>query len=214
VLLAAGSPVQAAIVYSGVKNISYNLPSVGSPYTSNLGTVGELGVNTSFGWDYDGHILLGGFVNATPSLEFSYSGKAGNLKNSSLYNSGQSVDSSGAYKSNDTFAAFTYDTDAQSPTVAGNWPLGITGFGGFRVSSGQADYRYGWYRLTTPPAIVAGAPLTLVDWAFESDLNTPILAGAGIVPAPLPALGAAAALAASRRLRRRIAAAKSTELQG
>jgi hypothetical protein len=69
-------------------------------------------------------------------------------------------------------------------------------------------------RFTTPSNLNADAPLTLVDWAYETDLNTAILAGAGIpsAPAPLPALGAAAALAASRRLRRRVKQAKADGL--
>ena len=212
-LIAAGSPAQAAIIYSGVKNISYNLPVVGSPYTSNFGTVTDLG--TDFGWTYNGTILNAGFINSNTSLEFSYSGKTSNGKASTLYSPGQSIDSTGSnYQAQNSFLAFSYDTAAASPTISGNWSLGITGFGGFREKVGPTDYRYGWYRLTTPSAIVAGVSLTLVDWAFESDLNTPIIAGAGAVPAPLPALGAAAALAASRRLRRRIAAAKSAEPQG
>ena len=66
-------------------------------------------------------------------------------------------------------------------------------------------------RFTTPPNFNEDAPLTLVDWAYESKLDTAILAGDGIVstPAPLPALGAAAALAASRRLRRRVKQAQA-----
>jgi hypothetical protein len=214
VLIAAGPPAQAAIVYSGVKNISYDLPVVGSPYTPNFGTVADLG--TDFGWNYDGAILNAGFISVTSNtnLEFSYSGKTSNGKASTLYSPGQSIDSANStYKTQNSFLAFSYDTAAASPVTSGNWSLGITGFGGFREKVGGTDYRYGWYRLTTPSAIVAGAPIALVDWAFESDLNTPILAGAGAVPAPLPALGAAAALSASRRLRRRIAAAKAAERQ-
>jgi hypothetical protein len=96
--------------------------------------------------------------------------------------------------------------------------LGTTFFAGYRIPDAinPADYYYGWLRLQLPASSFPdnANALTLVDWAYESVANQQIIAGAGIVPAPLPALGAAAALAASRRLRRRIAAAKSTELQG
>ncbi len=97
-------------------------------------------------------------------------------------------------------------------------PLPSTFFAGYRFTdpTNPSDYYYGWLRLQLPASSLPGNnALTLVDWAYESVANQQILAGAGApTPGPLPALGAAAALTASRRLRRRIAAAKATEAKG
>jgi hypothetical protein len=72
-----------------------------------------------------------------------------------------------------------------------------TAFVGVRLSNG-ADWNYGWIRITVPYNINAGQA-TIVDWAYESNVNSAILAGAGAPSGggvPLPGAAALAALAA------------------
>jgi hypothetical protein len=141
------------------------------------------------------------------------------------YSAGESIGQTGNYKtpgdlgapySGGTFFLHSFDItnedDENEPRdFFTDWQLGSTGFVGFSSDPTSDESIYGWIRFSMPSNLEAGAPITLIDWAYESEPNTPILAGDGIVstPAPLPALGAAAALAASRRLRRRVKQAQA-----
>jgi hypothetical protein len=141
------------------------------------------------------------------------------------YSAGESIGQTGNYKTPEDlgtpFTAGTFflhsfditndDIEDDPQDFFADWQLGSTGFVGFSSDPTSDESIYGWIRFSMPSNLVAGAPLTLIDWAYESEPNTPILAGDGVVstPAPLPALGAAAALAASRRLRRRVKQAQA-----
>ena len=208
--LMASTPSQAAIMYSGKKDVTQPLPS---PLGTSKGVVNDAitGADINFGWSLSntGH-LSAGLSSASSNLGIAHSGSTGFDKTvglASSYSLGDTI-GPGSYKSSpNQTVLFDYDTSTQF--YQGHWALGTTAFAGVRAATGS-DYRYGWMRITTPSSLDAGASLTLVDWAFETELNTPIMAGDGIpAPAPLPALGAAAALAASRRLRRRIKLAKA-----
>jgi hypothetical protein len=83
-----------------------------------------------------------------------------------------------------------------------------TGFVGLRIDAGSGNYNYGWAQYVYNDV---SNSLTLLDFAFESSVNTAIVAGATAVPEPantamLLAAGAAG-VAAFRRRRRESAAA-------
>jgi len=228
--LMAATPSQAAITYSGLKNITVHLPGKdfdpsGDPVEQ--GAISELiepitGATINFGWvgntDNNFAVLA---VSQPLSLAVGDPISQGTSKAQlAAYSAGESVGATGNYKTPDPtdtdpsaastfFAHITDITDSPGDLIT-DWQLDSTAFVGVRADSAQGS-KYGWMRFTTPPNFDAGAPLTLVDWAYETELDTPILAGDGIVstPAPLPALGAAAALAASRRLRRRVKQAQA-----
>jgi len=233
--LLASTPSQAAIIYSGPKNITYKLPATctddqqifcGS--TSAGGQIpdplfGGSTPNAIFGWigaadDANFPILI-----VAPPLGLASEPIATGAQKTQLasYTTGESIGPAANYKteqgSNAAVLTFFIQGDGSTPEKTGtfitDWQLGTTAFAGLRADV-PGGYNYGWMRFTTPSNLNADAPLTLVDWAYETDLNTAILAGAGIpsAPAPLPALGAAAALAASRRLRRRVKQAKADGL--
>jgi len=206
----AATPSQAAILYSGKKDVTHTLPG---PLGTSKGVVNDAitGADINFGWSLSntGH-LSPGLSSASSNLGIAHSGSTGFDKTVGLDSSYSLGDTIGptTYKSS-PFQTVLFDYDTSTQFYQGYWALGTTAFAGLRAATGS-DYRYDWLRISTPANLDAGAALTLVDWVFESELNTPITAGDGIpAPAPLPALGAAAALAASRRLRRRVKQAKA-----
>ena len=224
--LMAATPSQAAITYSGLKNITVHLPGKdfdpsGDPVEQ--GAISELiepitGATINFGWvgntDNNFAVLA---VSQPLSLAVGDPISQGNSKAQlASYSTGESIGATGSYKTPDptdtdpsASSTFFWHTGKTGDLIT-DWQLGSTAFVGVRADSARGS-NYGWMRFTTPPNFNEDAPLTLVDWAYESEPNTPILAGDGIVstPAPLPALGAAAALAASRRLRRRVKQAQA-----
>jgi hypothetical protein len=223
-ILLSASSAQAAIIYSGVKNISYPLPA---NFNQSGGVVFDnvTGEQFAFGWSFyesgnpsvAGQPLVAslGSTTSVSGLGFAYSGKAGfnqNVGLASSYAFGDSIGAGNYKQSPFPVALFNYNTSTQA--YQGNWALGTTAFAGGRFDTGSG-YRYGWLRIATPSTLNVGEPLTLVDWAFETEVGTPILAGAGAVsspaPAPLPVLGATAAMAASRRLRRRINSVQASD---
>ena len=229
--LLASTPSQAAIIYSGPKNITYKLPATCTDnqqdFCGSTSAGGEIPdplfggstPNATFGWlgaadDTNVPILL-----VAPPLGLAGETIPGSQKTQlASYSTGESIGPAANYKTQQDFdpvvLSFFITGDGSTPDKTGtfitDWQLGTTAFAGLRADV-PGGYNYGWMRFTTPSNLNADAPLTLVDWAYETDLNTAIPAGAGITsaPAPLPVLGAAAALAASRRLRRRIKQAEA-----
>ena len=74
---------------------------------------------------------------------------------------------------------------------------------GFRLTLAGGDYRYGWVEYVN-----SGGSVTVSRWAYESSVNTAIVAGASSAPT-VPGLGGLAALACGaagvRRNRNRVA---------
>ncbi|MEO1496130.1 MAG: hypothetical protein AAFV43_03165 [Planctomycetota bacterium] len=104
--------------------------------------------------------------------------------------SGQNV-STGALDfsraSNIVAGAFVTPPYSTYPLFLGDFAHGGSGLVGFRFGSTPVP-RYGWIRIdveTTP----AGLPfrLSLLEWAYELDVNTPIAAGDTGAPTPDPA---------------------------
>jgi hypothetical protein len=76
----------------------------------------------------------------------------------------------------------------------GPWGLSPAGLLGLRLQSGVDNY-YGWIRVHGDD---------IIDWAYESTPNTPIIAGAVPEPAAWLLIVAAAAIMAGWKLRRRV----------
>lgn len=106
-----------------------------------------------------------------------------------FYSAGQSIDGSAG---NTTFA---YSGD----------PISGTSYIGFAIDQGSSNYQYGWAAVQWTPN-AGSAPVTLVAFGYETDLNTAIQAGATAVPEPAQAAWAVAAgavgFAALRRRKR------------
>jgi hypothetical protein len=234
----ATTPSQAAINYSGHKGFTVHLPATEIPDENGADSFFVLEEPLSggaFGFGWLGYadstnipIVLASQPLSVAVGDAFFTDVDVSKSQLASYSSGDAIGSTGSYKTEGledgiTGSSFfmhfsdSSSTDAMAAEPAADdlftdWQLDSTAFVGVRADAGAgAGYRYGWMRFTTPPNFDAGAALTLVDWAFETDLNTPIMAGDGVIPAPapLPALGAAAALAASRLLRRRVKQAQA-----
>lgn len=212
--LAGGAVVAAATTANAQINISpHHYPlfvtSAGNPSGNADGVVGfylqgsggdgfTATANGLFGWGYEpenNHSVV--MVTASPGSVLEFARVALDFGYRFAY--GDEVGPGG----NDGFAAFTYSGsptylaayDDSNSHVAGlghQWPPGASGYLGFRFLNASGDYLYGWAEFMTPWTAAAGEPVTLVQWAYQSDPNGEIYAG--VVPAPGTA--AVAALAA------------------
>lgn len=81
-----------------------------------------------------------------------------------------------------SFAATLFTDNGTSPSL-GEWDANQTGYVGFRVPNG-VDFNYGWIEMTTGNSRVFNA--TIRGWAYESNLNESIQAGA--IPEPATSL--------------------------
>jgi hypothetical protein len=180
----SGQEAQAAIVYSGVVNLS--VPRTTAGLYLNVVT----GVNNTVpalapGWDINPWWTgtSTGFFNPTPGPAggsyVTVGGQTGNLAFGSPIG-----------------AASTYG----SGSSAANWPVGATGLIGFRFinEANGNQVHYGWARINSHPA--GGGTATIVDYAYDNVAGTSIGAG---VPAPgslaLLALGAVGLTSRRRR---------------
>ena len=91
---------------------------------------------------------------------------------------GSSLDPVYAWYDRNTDAFGTAVIGVQMDVGAISYFLGQTAFVGLDLVYGGEDH-YGWMRIDNPLQIVAGQ---IVDWAYQTRPNTPILAGA--VPEP------------------------------
>ncbi len=195
----AASSANAAVVYFNTADTTLS----GPPNVLNFGNInlagGTYDTSTSgnsfrVGWTNTDAEKPSLFTNANVEI-------AGDSSifgiGASRFTDGQSIDAGSAIWTN---GARYLD----SPFGTGSgWQDGapIDGYAGLRIVSG-ADYNYGWAALSYNDAT---NQLTITGFAFESAVNTPILAGAGAIPEPadsalLLACGAAG-LALYRRRR-------------
>lgn len=81
----------------------------------------------------------------------------------------------------------------------------VDAYFGIRIDQGGSNYNYGWVQISTPSQGDPAGYLTLTSIAFESTLNTEILAGAMPVPEPstVALLGLAGGVALLQYLRRK-----------
>lgn len=185
-----------AIIYSGVQNLSLARPASSSSSMS-IDLDGSVGDEMSLHWDFAGGLWTSG-VAGTGSGELLMDTGASTAVN---VTAGSAIDASLVskpikYTSGSVATASTYDgADDLASSFSGG--PGSGGFMAFRIFADVgSDYRYGWMRFDVPASATAGANFTLVDWAYESDVNVAIAAGAtGGAAIPLPGAAALAALA-------------------
>jgi hypothetical protein len=203
VLLLDSAPARALVFYSGLQNIDLLRPaSAGQENTQSV----ELfpGQSIPFGWLYDNS-----FGGSSLGVGF----KAADASGVRVLVDPSSPFAAGAIPAYITAASGEVKLESCAfpdlTTCSESWSGG-EGFAALRQGLGGDNYLYGWARINMPadfsdPSAVA----RLVDWGYQSD-GSAIAMGEGIpdpgepVPGPVPAMGAAAAFAASRRLRRRM----------
>ena len=175
------STVRAAVIYSGEQNLSLNSQIGGNILSLKI-----------FGGSDDDFEFL--YVKDAPPP---FPGPPGQLGQLFLKgkNGGQT-----AYDSNNAVAfvtnapinnSFSYDASfykniATYDASTGDFAYGASGrvFLGVRKQSGS-DFNYGWIRIDVPTDTTNA--LKVIDWAYESTANTPILAGdMGPPPSAVP----------------------------
>jgi hypothetical protein len=188
--LMSAQKTDAAVVYSGLENISVpttngtggiylDLTKPGSFFIPTTGGGGATeGLDTLLpGWD------VNFYRSGTGNLRWYYNGGALAVSNAvghvAALSAGVMVDASSGLGTRQTMVPeFT----------------GTTAFMGVEFFDASNNERFGWIRINGGPTL--GFPATIVDWAYE-DSGAGILTGAGIVPEPSSlALGCLAAGAA------------------
>jgi hypothetical protein len=184
-LALAATPAEAAVISSGIQNIEVASPGPGGAvnYTTvNLVPSDGTSPNFKFGWN------SGASVQLQPGLQgqLRFVASADYVLNNFL--PGETVgplspQSPVKYPDYNTFAnAATYDSNGT--WSGGNWSAGGSGYAGFRFTDANSQPHYGWMELTVPTTSVAGQDATLVQWAWESDANTPITISPGSASVP------------------------------
>ncbi len=126
-------------------------------------------------------VPLFGFVGT--SIEAAFSN--GFYSDATNFSANASVSSASSFSSNVLIGA--------NALYGGDWFPGASGFLGLRINQGGGNYNYGWaqFAFSSDPSGAA----TISGFAFETDVNTAILAGdVGPAPIPEPGTWAAAAL--------------------
>jgi hypothetical protein len=171
-VLGLSQPALSAIVYSGPQNIP----------AASLVPVDFQGIGASadfvFGGAFSSYTTYGYYYRSAVAFLYPFSG------NSVLASGYVMVDnisagspvSNGAGSWNSVFGLLNiqYEYPGYSKTY-GNF-VNKAGYMGVRISAGGGDYYYGWiqYRGDADFTTKAG---TIIDWAYEDQVNTPINAG-------------------------------------
>jgi len=149
---------------------------------------------------YSGRILVGYFEGVIANV-ITFTTRTGTAAVPVIQNlpSGYSIRSlaswySAAFLGVDARAAFSTHTAGSGFTPAytitydfGNFK-GTTGYLGVRFQSASCtgtNWHYGWIRFSAAADASQG---TVIDWAYEDQCNTPILAGAGAPQVAVPTL--------------------------
>jgi hypothetical protein len=194
-LALAATPAEAAVISSGIQNIE--VASTGpTPSSDNFTSVNLVpGDGTSptfkFGWSRDTNALgvqLDTVVQTAQPGKFAFVATGiGSLKN---FAAGQTVGPLGDQNfpkyATASYAAFYAANGDWSGNYAqgSNWSAGGSGYAGFNFLDSNSQPHYGWMELTVPTTSVAGQKATLVQWAWESDANTPITISPGSAAVP------------------------------
>ena len=205
-VLMTASKVEAAVVYSGLENISVPTTNGAGGIYIDLTKPGSFFIPTKSGGG-----ATEGLSTLLPGWDVNfYQSGAGNLKwyypkvngvqlTHAVFNGAYHVAPLGAGVMVDGSSSLgTYQTMVPEFT-------GTTAYMGVDFLNAQNNKLYGWIRITG--GATAGFPATIVDWAYD-DSGAGILTGAGIVPEPSSlALGCLAAGAAGLMAWRRRKAA-------
>lgn len=197
--LASAPAAQAAILYTDVEDLTYNISSTGSIY---------------FDLDQSSGVAPFASLSNFTGADFRLYGTSGNAERPRI--AGTSASNQFA---NDSASYLVPKFAANSSIAASSalyWPssggfLEFSGSGywqgnsedaylGLRLDAGSGNFRYGWARINYNDTANTN---TLKDFAIEQTLNTPILAGAGAVPEPGRALLLALGLGGAALRRRR-----------
>jgi PEP-CTERM putative exosortase interaction domain len=184
-------------------------------YSGEVGLFAMDGTPVSFDLDFDGEndydFFFGNNNKEKPSIRtvnFSNNGPGINLVFAKDYLEGMPVLPEGAAigengPENFYRETWFYKAWESSEGVVGDWYAGpnetVTGYVGLAIPrDGGADYNYGWAHFSVN---VDSKFMELHEFAYETELNTPIVTGA--VPEPAPTLllvtGAAGLLALRKR---------------
>jgi hypothetical protein len=187
-LALAATPADAAVIGSGVRNIQVASPGPenGNNYTTlNLDPSDGTSPTFQFGWrNGDGVVLyqvsqgqqgLVQFVTSSLwTLDNLLTGETvGPLSPPTKKTYPRYDDQGGAagYVGNGAWSE-------------GNWSAGGSGYAGFFFNDANLQPHYGWMELTVPTTSADGEIATLVQWAWESDANTPITISPGAAAVP------------------------------
>lgn len=220
--LALAGSAEAAVIYSGIQNITIQNNPGGAPTYDRAGIDldGAFGddVDLSVSW-YQYSRVSGGqystyffYTNQAAARADAQPNGAGILQNSTFQarrlSFGQTISAGGAFAG--AALRLNYYTEYHTPVFAGSWPGSGTGFLGVQIQR-DGETHYGWIRLQLEDLSSAkdgpeGASdrITVVDWAYQSVADASIQAGQ-TVPEPstgtltLLATGAAGALTWRRR---------------
>jgi hypothetical protein len=195
----------AAVQYSGPQNIAVNPLTPAGIYINVDGFTSGVVGSTVAGWDmniFNINFTSGGkgvFLYTTTARPFRAIGTNGGLYLPpggygyvSKLGAGAAIGPAGPFiaptPSGFPYPFFVYsDPSGAYPLPGGtNWAGGVTGgFMGFRFTAADNQLHFGWARLNIGTRAQNHA-ITVVDWAWEDQVNTPIAAGAGI-PEPTTA---------------------------
>lgn len=201
--LASAPAAQAAILYTDVADLTYNISSTGSIY---------------FDLDQSSGVAPFASLSNFTGADFRLYGTSGNAEKPRIV--GLNASSQIANSSDVTYLVNKFA--ANSPIGASYWLSSVgylennnsgywqgnsgDAYLGLRLNAGGSNYRYGWARINynDDPA----NSITLKDFAIEQNINIPILAGAGAgaVPEPGRAVLLALGLGGAALRRRRKAA--------
>ena len=182
-LALAATPADAAVIRSGLQNIEVASPGPGggdNVTTVNLVPGDGSSPTVEFGWTNGDSTLLRQGQQGQLNFVASSSNELNNFP------TGETVGPLGAksypkYQTQGTAAS--YGSDGVW-TVGSDWSAGGSGYAGFSFIDGSSQTHYGWMELTVPTTSAAGQKATLVQWAWESDANTPITISSGSASVP------------------------------
>jgi hypothetical protein len=182
-LALAATPAEAAVIRSGIQNIEVASPGPGNGNnftTLNLVPGDGTSPTFEFGWANGDSAQLQQGQQGQLNFVASSSSELNNFP------TGETVGPLGTkdypkYQTQGT-AAF-YGSDG-AWTEGSDWSAGGSGYAGFSFSDTNSQPHYGWMELTVPTTSVAGQKATLVQWAWESDANTPITISPGSASVP------------------------------
>lgn len=173
----AGLPISdAAIVYSGIQNVSCNLAGATARCYANINQAG--GNDFSF---HRNHVAAQIFiqVDEIPGGGFSINGFHAQMVGAYAYPyanvSGVNIGAGGPWGFNAGQANSLSDNGFYPNHKWESLANGTTRFMGFRGTIG-GNTHYGWMRLTKN----GFGNYTIVDWAYDNTPNTPILTGATV----------------------------------
>jgi hypothetical protein len=182
-LALAATPTEAAVIRSSLQNIEVASPGPnnGNNFTTlNLVPGDGTSPTFEFGWanGTDAQLRQG----QQGQLQFVVNSVSSSLNN---FLTGQTVGplSTESYPKYEASAnAAKYGNDGA--WTSGNWSAGGSGYAGFNFVDANSQPHYGWMELTVPTTSAAGQKATLVQWAWESDANTPITISPGSASVP------------------------------